>query len=428
MARAALAAFHVEVFFWRWWAVYTGAARNARRSMLIWIGVFWAMVFGAGSVMLAAERGEDRFMSNARQLTYDGRRSGECYFSPDGKNLLFMSEREPGNPFFQIYDMDMETGDVKLISTGEGKTTCPFFRPGHELIEFASTHLDADRFKKEVEAEYLRRKEGRPRRGAWDYDESYDIFVAQTDGTIVKRLTDQFGYDAEGSYSPDGSRIVFCSLRDAFDRGKLGDDQREKYEKDPAYFGEIYIMNADGTDQKRLTNWPGYDGGPFFTPDGERIVWRRFSEDGLLADIYTMKLDGSETRRLTEFNAMSWAPYFHPSGEYAIFVSNKLGFDNFELFLVDSLGAHEPVRVTYTKRFDGLPVFSPDGKRIAWTSNNTSTKRSQIFLATWAHEAALKALDASPARELKLRTGKLKAGESFRPPMDSAPTKLEVAR
>ena len=173
------------------------------------------------------------------------------------------------------------------------------------------------------------------------------------------------GYDAEGAFSPDGKLIVFCSLRDAFPLGKLSAEDRKRYETDPAHFGEIYLMNADGSDQRRLTPAPGYDGGPFFSPDGQRIVWRRFDESGMNADIYTMKTDGSDVRRVTDFKSMSWAPYFHPSGEYLIFTSNKLGFSNFELFLVDAEGNREPVRVTFTDGFDGLPVFSPDGASCA---------------------------------------------------------------
>ena len=121
-------------------------------------------------------------------------------------------------------------------------------------------------------------------------------------------------------------------------------------------------MRADGSDQKRLTNVPGYDGGPFFTPDGSRIIWRRFDEQGLLADVWTMKPDGSDQKQITDFGSMSWAPYMHPSGEYIIFSSNKLGFENFELFIVDAAGTKEPVRVTYSDGFDGLPVPSPDGQ------------------------------------------------------------------
>lgn len=346
----------------------------------------------------AKKRGEDRFISGTRQLTYEGRRSGECYFSPDGKQLVFMSEREPENPFFQIYVLDLETGDTTRVTPGNGKATCPFFQKDTGLLELASTHLDPD-FEKKAAAEYKRRKEGGERRGAWDYDETYDIFLFGQDGEVVKRLTDSPGYDAEGAFSPDGEKIVFCSLRDAFPEESRTAEERKLYEEQPDYFGEIYIMDADGGNQTRLTDWPGYDGGPFFTPDGERIVWRHFTEDGLLADVYTMKLDGSDIRRLTDFRAMSWAPFFHPSGDYALFVSNKLGFDNFELFMVDDMGEREPVQVTYTPGFDGLPTFSPDGQKIVWTSNHTNTGMSQMFIGSWDHEAALAALEEAPRRE-----------------------------
>jgi dipeptidyl aminopeptidase/acylaminoacyl peptidase len=116
------------------------------------------------------------------------------------------------------------------------------------------------------------------------------------------------------------------------------------------------------------------------------------------ADVFTMKTDGSDVKRLTAFSSMSWAPYFHPSGKYAVFTSNKLGFENFELFLVDAAGEREPVRVTWTDGFDGLPVFSPDGKRLAWTSNRTADRKSQLFIGGWNHPAALKALEEAPKR------------------------------
>lgn len=199
--------------------------------------------------------GEAAFLTRVRQLTFDGRRSGEGYFSTDGKVLVLQSEREPDNPFYQIYLLELETGDTHRISPGSGKTTCAFLRPGSTEVLFASTHLD-------------------PNAGA---------------------------------------------------------KQKAEFE-----------FRASG--QRRLTDWPGYDGGPFFSPDGQRIIWRHFTADGRFADIQTMKVDGSDRRRLTDFKAMSWAPYFHPSSRYAIFTSNKLGFANFELYLVDAEGSREPVR------------------------------------------------------------------------------------
>jgi Tol biopolymer transport system component len=357
----------------------------------------FALSFGFVRMDTAAEENKDeaRFLSNTRQLIFEGRRSGEGYFSPDGKALIFQSERDAENPFYQIYRLDLTSGDIHRVSSGLGKTTCAFFRPGKDEVLFASTHLDPKTLDKQ-KAELDFRASGKERRYSWDYDETMDIFSARRDGSNLRQLTKTKGYDAEGSYSPDGSKIVFCSLRGAYPLEKLSADDRKRYETDPAYFGDIYIMEADGSNQRRLTATPGYDGGPFFSPDGQRIIWRRFDKSGAIADVYTMKLDGSDERRLTDFKAMSWAPYFHPSGQYVIFTSNKLGFSNFELYLVDAAGEHEPVRVTFTDGFDGLPVFSPDGKQLAWTTGRTSDGKSQLFLANWNHDAALKAIAESP--------------------------------
>ncbi len=338
---------------------------------------------------------ESRLLTNVRQLTYDGKRAGEGYFSEDGNSLIFQSERQTDNPFYQIYILDLLTGESHLVSPGIGKTTCAFFRPGTDEVLFASTHHDTFAQAKQIE-EIEVRASGKERRYSWDYDVTMDIFSANRDGSDLKQLTDAEGYDAEGSYSPDGKYIVFCSLRDAYPKSELTPKQLKQYEIDPSYFGEIYIMDADGSNQKRLTDSPGYDGGPFFTPDGQHIVWRHFSEDGKTADIYTMRIDGAGITRLTDFKSMSWSPFFHPSGAYVIFASNKLGFSNFELFIVDSMGRHEPIQVTSTEGFDGLPVFSPDGNRLCWTSNRNNQKQSQLYLATWNHEAALEAISLSP--------------------------------
>jgi Tol biopolymer transport system component len=340
---------------------------------------------------------EAHFIANARQLIFEGRRSGEGYFSPDGKKLIFQSEREEGNPFYQIYVLDLSTGDTARVSPGFGKTTCGFFQPGTERVIFASTHVDPEaRAKQKTELDF--RASGKQRRYAWDYDAAFEIYSAKQDGSDLVDLTHSPGYDAEGAVSPDGKQIVFCSLRSAFPIEKLSPDLRDRYEKDPSWFGDIYIMRADGSNVRRLTDAPGYDGGPFFLPDGQRIVWRHFEENGALADVWTMKLDGSGKRRITDFKSMSWAPFFHPSGQYLIFTSNKFGFENFELFIVDLDGEHEPVRVTFTPGFDGLPVFSPDGKKLCWTSGRTGDGKSQLVLADWNDEAARQAIAQSPAR------------------------------
>ncbi|MDE2851589.1 MAG: M20/M25/M40 family metallo-hydrolase [Acidobacteriota bacterium] len=340
---------------------------------------------------------EGTFLERTRRLIYEGRRSGEGYFSADGGLLVFQSERRPENPFYQIYLLDLATGDTREVSTGIGKTTCAFIRPDGTEILYGSTHHDprsAELQRQELDF----RASGQERRYAWDYDPEMDIYAVAMAGGEPRRLTDARGYDAEGAYSPDGEWIVFASTRDAFNR-RLSERESNLLEVDPAYFGEIYVMRADGSEQTRLTNVPGYDGGPFFFADGSRIVWRRFSEDGLIADVWSMNPDGSDQRQLTDFEAMSWAPYQHPSGQYIFFASNKLGFENFEVFIVDTEGTKEPVRVTYTDRFDGLPVPSPDGRRLVWTSSRHGGDGGQLYIADWNHEAALAALAASPDRE-----------------------------
>ncbi|MCP4591706.1 MAG: M28 family peptidase [bacterium] len=364
------------------------------------IGTVWAMTFGATAGSFAAETvASDRFITQARQLTFEGRRAGEGYFSPDGAHLIFQSERYPGNPFFQIHTLDLTTGRVRLISPGFGRTTCSFFRPGTDQVLFASTHLDPRARDKQKE-EYAERNNPTRERRRWDYDEHYDIFATDSRGRNPLRLTETLGYDAECAYSPDGELIVFASNRQVYPTDQMSPEDQARFERSPAHFCEIYLMNADGSQQRRLTEWPGEDGGPFFTPDGRRIIWRHFEENGLLCDVYTMKLDGSDRRKLTDFKCMSWAPYMHPSGDYFAFGSNKLGFANFEIYIAAASGEKQPVRVTHTDGFDGLPVFAPGGKTFSWTSgrNTPGRGRAQLFLADWDHQAALAAVRAAPSR------------------------------
>ena len=343
-----------------------------------------------------AAQDAETLLSRVRRLTVDGRRAGEGYWSPDGTRLVFQSERDPANPFYQIYVLDLTSGVTTRVSPGTGKTTCAFFRPGSDQILFSSTHHDpaSERLQRE-ELEF--RASGQERRYAWDYDPEMDVYARDgVDGPLA-RLTDAHGYDAEASYSPDGQWIAFTSTRDAYREG-LDEAALGQRDVDPSYFGEIYIMRADGSDERRLTDVPGYDGGPFFSPDGSRIIWRRFDEQGLIADIWTMNPDGSDQRQVTDFGATSWAPYYHPSGEYILFASNKLGFENFEVFMVDAAGTREPVRVTYTDGFDGLPVPSPDGAQLAWTSSRGGGTEGQIYLAAWDHAGARALLAEAPPR------------------------------
>jgi Tol biopolymer transport system component len=345
-----------------------------------------------GNVWAAEDvaRSESDLLANIRQLTFEGRRAGEGYFSRDGRRLVFQSEREPDNPFFQIYLLDLETGDTRRISPGYGKTTCSWIFPDGNHVLFASTHEDPEaRAKQKAELEL--RASGQERRYSWDYDDHFELYRADLASGELRRLTDSPGYDAEGAVSPDGQWIVFSSNREAYSRTLTAEEQAI-FENDKSYFLDLYLMRADGSGLRRLTDAPGYDGGPFFSADGSRICWRRFADDGATAEIFVMNADGSHPRQITRMGAMSWAPFFHPSGDYLIFATNRHGFGNFELYLVDSEGRGEPVRVTFTDGFDGLPAFSPDGRTLAWTSNRTPNRTSQLFLADWNDQEARRLL------------------------------------
>ncbi len=372
------------------------SASDQHRSLPLLVGLL-ALAASIAAPLAAQDSVEDesRFLSRIRRLTFEGRRAGEGYFSADGKQLIFQSEREADNPFYQIYLLDLETGDTRRLSPGMGKTTCAFLRPGHDQALFSSTHHDPQTEELAAE-EFALRESGRERRYAWDYDPQTEIYTVDLDSGELSRLTDVLGYDAEASYSPDGEWIVFSSNRLAY-IGELSEREERLLEADPAYFADLYRMRADGSEVEQITDAPGYDGGPFFMPDGKRVVWRRFSEDGLTAEVWTANADGSDPHQVTQFGAMSWAPYAHPSGDYIVFASNKLGFSNFELYLVDTAGARAPVRVTTTDGFDGLPVFSPDGESLTWTSNRHGGG-AQLYTADWSDEAARAALEASPLR------------------------------
>ncbi|MCG8592161.1 MAG: peptidase M28, partial [Proteobacteria bacterium] len=353
-----------------------------------------------GALVAVPAEAPEPLLDRVRPLTLEGRRSGEGYFDATGRHLVFQSEREPGNPFFQIYVMDLERGDVARVSTGRGKTTCAWLHPDGRRVLFASTHEDPEAVAKQ-EAERAARESGEERRYAWDYDENYDLYVRdRVDGRLT-RLTEARGYDAEGAFSPDGGSVVFASNRRAY-ASPLDPEAQARLERDPAFFMELYRLDLASGALTQLTDSPGYDGGPFFSADGERIVWRRFSPDGARAEVFSMKSDGSDVRQLTRMGVLSFAPFFHPSGDYVIFASNREGFGNFELYVVDAEGQREPVRVSDRDGFDGLPAFHPDGHQPAFTSGRGGGG-SQIYLADWDDAAARSALGLPPAASAPTR-------------------------
>ncbi|PDH34887.1 MAG: biopolymer transporter Tol [OM182 bacterium MED-G28] len=333
---------------------------------------------------------ESQLLSGTYQLITDSLRSGEGYFSADGNRFIFQSEVPSDNPFYQIFVRDLETGATNRVSPGIGLTTCAWIHPTMDRVMFSSTHEDPDALAKQAEEMQIRRS-GIERAYGWDYDRHYDIYQANSDGSDIVNLTSQDGYDAEGSYSTDGSKILFASNRNAYNY-TLSQAEQQLFDDDSSYFMDLYMMDADGSNVKQLTHSPGYDGGPFFSPDNTKVVWRRFNPDGNSAEIWTMDIDGSNQRQLTADVMVSWGPYFHPSGDYIIYSSNILGHANFELFMIDPEGANPPVRVTNTEGTDILPVFSPAGDKLAWSTTRTPDGTSQIHMSDWNHGRALEIL------------------------------------
>jgi Tol biopolymer transport system component len=269
--------------------------------------------------------------------------------------------------------MPLAGGQPKMVSTGRGECTCAYFHPNGRKILFASTHLNPD-LKDPDNPDQQRGYQRAGGRYAWTFHPGMDIFEADLDGSNLKRLTTEVGYDAEGAYSWDGKKIAFSSNR-------TGDM-------------EIYIMNADGTDVKRITHRPGYDGGPFLSPDGTRIVYRSDPEQNDLLQIFMHDLRTGRDTQLTDNQAVNWAPYWHPNGRVIAFTSSLQGHRNYEVYLMD-VESRRLVRVTYwpgneeTNGFDGLPVFSRDGKKLMWTSKRGPQATSQIWVADFHMPAEL---------------------------------------
>ena len=322
---------------------------------------------------------EENHFANMKQLTFGGD-NAEAYWSFNGEKIVFQSNyTEWDVSCDQIFVTDPDTpltGKPQMISTGLGRTTCAYFMPGDSTVVYASTHLGNEACPAEPE-----RDAGRY---VWPIYDSYDIFVSDLEGNLIKQLTDEPGYDAEATLSPQGDKIVFTSDRS----GDL----------------ELYTMNIDGSDVQQVTYELGYDGGAFFSPDGTQLIFRasRPQTDEQQAEykellalglvkptdmvLFICNVDGSELRQLTDLGKANWAPFFHPSGEKVIFSSNHAGARGFEFNLyminIDGTGLDQ---ISHDGIFDSFPMFSPDGKKIIFSSNrnNGGTRDTNLFIADW---------------------------------------------
>ena len=325
---------------------------------------------------------QERNLKNIKKLTFGGD-NAEAYFSFDGKWIVFQrTSPKDGIPCDQIYIGKVPVGNEPFeyhrISSGKGRTTCAAFTKDGKHIIYASTHLAGS----DCPPVPDRKKYGN--KYIWPLYESYDIFMADLNGNIVKQLTTAKGYDAEATLSPDGKKMIYTSDKD-------GDI-------------ELYIMNLKTGKEKRITHTLGYDGGAWFSPNGKKIIWRASrptSESDvkeykeLLADnivaptnmeVYIAKANGKNIRKVTNLGNANWAPAYMPDSKHIIFASNheyKRGFP-FNLYTMNEDGTHV-TKISRDKGFDAFPMFSPDGKKIIFCSNrnNGGTHDTNVFIADW---------------------------------------------
>ncbi|MFQ5529507.1 MAG: TolB family protein [Gemmatimonadota bacterium] len=315
----------------------------------------------------------ERHLANLRQLTFGGQ-NAEAYFSTDDQWLIFQATPRDGG-CDQQFTMRTDGSELRLVSTGSGRTTCGYFVPGTERLLYSSTHLSGEACPAEPDHSqgYL-----------WAVYGSYDVFAADLDGGNIVQLTDVEGYDAEATLSRDGAWVVFTSTRD----GDL----------------DIYKMRPDGSEVTRLTDTVGYDGGPFFSADGTKIVYRashptavdeiadytRLLSQNLIRpsqlDVWVMDADGSNKQRLTDNGAANFGPYFFPSGDRVIFSSNQgdPSGREFDLWAIDTDGENLE-QITFSGDFDGFPMFNSDGSQLVFASNrgNELPRETNLFIADW---------------------------------------------
>ena len=317
----------------------------------------------------------EKHLQNIKMLTEIGE-NAEAYFSFDEKKLIYQS-RGGDIQCDQIFTMNVDGSEKKLVSTGLGRTTCSYFFPDGKKIIYASTHA-ADSScpaPPDYSQGYV-----------WQVFNTYDLFIANRDGSDAQVLVPYHGYDAEATISPLGNKIAFTSQRN----GDL----------------DIYSMNLDGTDLIQLTDVLGYDGGPFFSWNGQKIVYRsyhpktdvqkkRYRE--LLSDqliepakfqIWIMDADGRNKKQITNNRYANFAPFYHPDNQRIIFCSSMNSQDpkrpDFNLWIINEDGSGLE-QITYFDQFDGFPMFSSDGQKLVFASNrfNWNPRDTNVFIADW---------------------------------------------
>jgi len=278
--------------------------------------------------------------------------AAESYFSPDGTQLIANAKLD-GDDTHKVYVIDIESGDAQLIE-GEGDGACSHFYPDGSRLIWTSTkdHLDMDPGNYSDPA---------------DYPQGAELYTSAPDGSEVVRLTDNEVYEAEVSFSPDGQWVLFTRQID----GAL----------------DLWRMRPDGSDEQQITHTPeAQEGGSFYMPDSETILYRAWSiadqgQRGMPMTIYTIKHDGTEKTQITFEEGTNWAPYPAPDGRHFAFVK-MLPPHNFEVYMMD-IESGEQTRLTWDDGFDGFPSISTDGKTLSFSSSRDAAPgERKLFLYT----------------------------------------------
>lgn len=299
-------------------------------------------------------------LRNIRQITFPSmgfEKAGESYFSPDGNTIIFQAV-PTGKKEYQIYSINIQSGTVRLISSGKGACTCAYYRPDGNKIIFASSHEAPDDFTENKTSTGHHRDN---KNYVWEFTPYMNIYQANPDGSQCTALTHGKAYKAECAYSHDGSQIAFASN----ESGNMN----------------LYIMHSDGSNIQQLTfDTQGYNGGPFFSPDSQTIIFRADYEKKNYLQIYSLDIKSGTIKQLTQNQAVNWAPYWHPNGDVIVFTTSLHGHTNYELYLLN-IKTNALCRLTYHEGFDGLASFNNDGTQITWTSKRGFDKTCQVFIA-----------------------------------------------
>lgn len=358
---------------------------------------------------------EARVLRHQVQLTFPDRfaRAGEAYFSPDGEWIIFQAIERPlpgaeAEPFYAMFvaKLTREGGRVTglerttRVSPAESANTCGWFDPRNPArVIFGTTSVrPADEQKSGFQVGTRRYK--------WMFPEEMDIVTADVFGVVgaerkvresvpaPRALLLRPQYDAECSFDSTGRFLLYAHVE--------GEPQMGKAD------ANIYVYDTVTKEDRVLVSAPGYDGGPFFSPDDKRICFRSDRRGDDLLQIFVADLkweagaDGvpapvgvEREHQLTDNGHVNWAPYWHPSGEFLVYAGSGVAHTNYEVFAIQvprkPEGEERPpsARVTQASGADVLPAFSVDGRLMMWTSQRAGAApgeeraSSQLWIAEW---------------------------------------------